>query len=201
VADLSAAEVEDLAVGARAWRPVGEVVERHHAADHAVGDLGPGCGGEPLIHRATLVGLDVAEGDPPQTIHGHDALHGFEHKREHRPRPGVKQQRLVGVDEELVEGKPGWGSNIGHPGRDPVDALGNFVDSGGDQNRTLWLNRTLSSELPNLRTRYASDIGICSSNPHLLSTAKTCYPLGGHPLPAAATTLSSTLILHGVRSS
>ena len=61
-----AAQVEDFTVRERAWRPVGHVVERHEAPDLAVRDLRIGRGGEPLVHRAALVRLDVPERDPPQ---------------------------------------------------------------------------------------------------------------------------------------
>ena len=61
IAHPLAAEVEHLAVGQRARRPVGQVVERDHAAERAVGHLRLRGGGQPLVHRAALVGFDMAE--------------------------------------------------------------------------------------------------------------------------------------------
>ena len=66
------ADVEHLAVAHRPGRTVGQVVQRHHARELAVDDLGLRCGGEELVHGAALVGLDVGEGDPAQVGERHD---------------------------------------------------------------------------------------------------------------------------------
>ena len=58
-------------------------------------------GGEELVHRAALVGLDVAERDPTEALHRHDLRNRFRDEREHRPRSGVEQERLVRLDDEL----------------------------------------------------------------------------------------------------
>ena len=75
------------------------------------------CGGQPRIHRATLVGLDVAEGDPPQPFHRERLRHSLGYGGEEPPQPGMEQQRLTGVDQVLV------GHNVGgaHIGGQPVD--------------------------------------------------------------------------------
>ncbi len=51
-------------------------------------------------------------------------------QREEPPHAGVEQQRLVGVDQELVEGEPGGGGDLGHEGREAVDPVGDLVDVG-----------------------------------------------------------------------
>ena len=71
-----AAEIEHLAVGENAWRPVGEIVERDHAGDGAMHYLRVGCGGEPVIHRAALVGLHMAKRNPAQTCQWNDLRRG-----------------------------------------------------------------------------------------------------------------------------
>ena len=125
-----AAEVDHLALGERPGRPVAQVVERHVAAERAVGDLAvrarrrATCSsrrtrrprrGRSVIQRSDSTGSTVAtasatSGNMPA-------------------RPGVEQQRLVGGDEELVEGEA-VGADLGDPGRDPVDAVGDLVDGG-----------------------------------------------------------------------
>ena len=65
-----AAQVDHLAVGQRARRAVGLVVERDQHADVAVHDLGLRRDAEPLVHGAALVGLEVAERDVPQRSSG-----------------------------------------------------------------------------------------------------------------------------------
>ena len=51
-------------------------------------------------------------------------------EREHLPQAGVEQQRLVAEDEELVEGEAGRRRDLRHEGREPIDAVGDFVDPG-----------------------------------------------------------------------
>ena len=98
----------DLAVGHRTGRTVGQVVQRHHARQLAVDDLGLRRRGEELVHRAALVGLDVAR---TRSSAGRRAARSrgdrLGHQREQRPHPGVEQERLLVADEELVEREPG----------------------------------------------------------------------------------------------
>ena len=122
-----AAEVDHLALGERAGRAVAQVVERHVAAERAVGDLAARRRREPHVHRAALVGLDVAEADPAQRLDRDHRGHRLGDQREQPAQAGVEQQRLVAGDEELVEGEARRGSPRG-PGRDPVDAVGDLVD-------------------------------------------------------------------------
>ena len=68
VTDPVMAELDDLTVGERHRRAVGQVVERHHAAERPMRDLGLGRRGQQIVHGAALVGFDVAEGDPAQAV-------------------------------------------------------------------------------------------------------------------------------------
>ena len=70
---LAAAEVDHFAVLQHARRAVGEVVERHHAAGLAVRRRRLRRDREPFVHRAALVGLEMAEGDPAQALGRDDA--------------------------------------------------------------------------------------------------------------------------------
>ena len=130
VADPLAAEVDHLAVLQHARRAVGHVVERHHAAGLPVRHLRLRRDREPLVHRAALVGLVVAEGDPAQPFGRDEPADGLADEREHPPQAGVEQQRLVPEDEELVEGEAGGRRDLRHEGREPVDAVGDLVDPG-----------------------------------------------------------------------
>ena len=60
-----------------------------------------------MIHRSRSTGVRVAIASDTE--------------REHRPRPGVEQQRLLVVDEELVEREAGR-PDLGHERREAVDA-------------------------------------------------------------------------------
>ena len=60
-------------------------------------------------------------------VDGHDPGHRLGDEREHAAGPGVEEQRLVGVDQELVEGEPGRRRDLGHEGRDAVDPVGDLV--------------------------------------------------------------------------
>jgi hypothetical protein len=59
----AAAGAQHLAVGHRLRRAVGERVHRHHGADLAGHGHGAGRGGQELVQRAALVGLEVGEGE------------------------------------------------------------------------------------------------------------------------------------------
>jgi hypothetical protein len=62
------AELEHLAVGQGARRALGDVVHRHHGGDAAAHRLGLRRGGEEIVERAALVGLEVREGDVAQAL-------------------------------------------------------------------------------------------------------------------------------------
>lgn len=72
--------------------------------------LGVRRGGQPLIYRSAFVGFHMAEADPAQFRQGHHPFQRGRHQREHGARAAVKQQRLTGIDQELVEVKPRGGA-------------------------------------------------------------------------------------------
>jgi hypothetical protein len=81
-------------------------------------------------HRAALVRLEVAERDPAQLLGRNEAAQRVTRERKHLPQSGVKQQRLVADDEELIEGEARRRRDVRHEGREPIDAVGDFVDPG-----------------------------------------------------------------------
>ena len=105
----------------------GLVVEPDCAADGAVGHGGVRGGGEPLAEGATLVGLDVAEGDPAQPAQVHDPGGGLGDGREQGPLAAVEEQGLVGVHQELIEGES-LRAHRGEKRREAVDSLSDLVD-------------------------------------------------------------------------
>jgi hypothetical protein len=85
---------------------------------------------EPLVHRAAFVGLDMAEADPAQLFDRDEPPDRLRQRREHAAQPAMEQHRLVGADEEMIEGEAGRRRDVGHVHGQPIDAGGNFVDSG-----------------------------------------------------------------------
>ncbi len=73
VPDTLSAEVDDLAVRQLARRPVAEVVERDHAAERTMRNLGAGRRRQELVHGPAFVGLHVPECDPPEPLERNDA--------------------------------------------------------------------------------------------------------------------------------
>ena len=90
-----AAQRELLAVGQRARRPVGQVVDRHHRGDLAAQRHGLRRRRQQPVQRAALVGLDVREAHVAQALDRHHGGDGLAHQREQLARTGVEQQRLV----------------------------------------------------------------------------------------------------------
>jgi hypothetical protein len=84
--------------------------------------------GEPLAQRAALVGLDVAEGDPAQAAYLHHPGDSLGDGREQRPLAAVEEQRLLGIDEELVEGEA-VRPHRGQKGGEPIDPVRDLVDA------------------------------------------------------------------------
>ena len=83
LAQTLAADVDHLAFGERAGRAVAEIVQRHVAAECAVGHLALRRCSEPHVHRTAFVGLDVSERDPAQRFDRHDRRHRLGDEREH----------------------------------------------------------------------------------------------------------------------
>jgi hypothetical protein len=50
---------------------------------------------EPFVHRAALVGLEMAEGNPTQTLGRHDAGQCVAIGRKHFSKTGMEHKRLV----------------------------------------------------------------------------------------------------------
>jgi hypothetical protein len=63
-------------------------------------------------------------------------LHRLDNQREQAALAVVEEQRLVGVDQELVEGEAGRPDGV-HEGREPVDVGGDLGD-GGFHRGLLW---------------------------------------------------------------
>src|SRR5262249_51177398 len=65
---------------------------------------------EPFIERTAFVRLHVAEGYPAQPLQIDDSCGRRANAGKQKALPAVEQQRLVSIDEELVEGNSGWRS-------------------------------------------------------------------------------------------
>jgi hypothetical protein len=107
-----------------------EVVDRHFAAQRAMSDLGVRGGRQPLVHRPGLVGLQVREPDPPHPFKRHHSFHRHGHQRKQRAHAAVVEQRLLSVDEELVDREAGRRRHVGQVGGEPVDAVGDLIGPG-----------------------------------------------------------------------
>ena len=113
VAHPMRAEIEDLAVGERHRWAVAEVVRTtpsHPSAPCATSALGAAA-------RNTFIAPHSSASRWPNVIQrrpstGVTVAIASRDEREHPPRPGVEQQRLLVVDQELVEREPG-GAYVG----------------------------------------------------------------------------------------
>ena len=108
-------------------RTVGKVVQRDHACDGAVDDLGVGSVGQEEVHGTAFVGLDVTEGDPSQGLRIDDLRHGIADQRIQLTHAGVEQERLLVADKELVE-RQTTGPDLGDVCREAEDVGGDFVN-------------------------------------------------------------------------
>jgi hypothetical protein len=102
-ADPPAAEVKHLSVGQGAWCAIRQIRNGHQHPGAALDHVRRRGGRQPAIHRPHLIGLDMPEAQPPQSLQGNDPRHRPGDCRKHLPVPAVPQQRLLGHDEELVE--------------------------------------------------------------------------------------------------
>src|SRR5512143_1995318 len=111
----------------RAGREIGDIDECRHDRTKRLCKRGHL---EPLIQGTALVRFEMTETDPPDRCGVNDPRHGFPYDREHALHSGMKEQRLLVFDEELVELKlePGFvgrnaidiGSDLGDGGHDPL---------------------------------------------------------------------------------
>ena len=103
VPNLLATEINDLAVGQLARWSIAQVVERDHTADGTVCDFGAWRGSEEFVHRTAFVGLHVSKGDPAESLERNDAGNRLGNQREQAPRTSMKEERIVSIDEKLIE--------------------------------------------------------------------------------------------------
>src|SRR6266511_1033456 len=148
VADALPAEIENLAILERPRRTIGHVVQGYETAGHPVGDFGAGRDRKPVVHGPALVRLDVPERDPAELVEGDDARRRLRDEREHLAWTAMKQQRLVGLDDELVEREASRRGDLGHIRRQAVDPVGDLVDSCLHQNGTSVVSRPVPAARP-----------------------------------------------------
>jgi len=103
VSNLLATEINDLTVGQFARRSFAQVVELDHTANSTVRDFGAWRGSEEFVHRTAFVGFHVSKGDPAEPLKWNDAGNRLRDEREHASRASVKEERIVSVDEKLIE--------------------------------------------------------------------------------------------------
>ena len=120
------ARSQDLARPQRARRTRREILHVDHGADLTAGGLRVGRDGEPFVQRAALVHFEVTPANPAQRGRIDQAGHRLAHLREHPPHAGVEQQRLLVLDEEVVELQV----ELRSENRDSEDVWGDFVDLG-----------------------------------------------------------------------
>ena len=125
-----AAKIDYLTIDENARRPIGEVIERHHAAGLSMRRLRVGRSGEPFVHRAALVRFEVAICDPAQLFGRDDAAQRVAVKRKHLAQTSVKHHWLIAEHQELVEDEAGGQGDVWHVGREAINAIGDFVDFG-----------------------------------------------------------------------
>ena len=132
-----------------------------------------GRGGEPLVHRAALVGLDVAERDPAQRSTGTTRDDRVGHQREHRrgSRCGTAAARRR--DEVLVEAEV----HLGDVRRELVDAVGDLGDSCLHQNGTSWVSRPAPSARPERIRQNSTASSVISSPPSPCVNAPPAGPV------------------------
>ena len=103
VPNALAADIDDLAVGEPAGRSITQIIERNQTTECTMRDLGARRRDEKLVHRPAFVRLHVSESDPSDSLERNDAGYRLGHQRKHAPRTGMKEKRLVRVNQELIE--------------------------------------------------------------------------------------------------
>jgi hypothetical protein len=66
-------------------------------------DYGAWRGSEEFVHRTAFVGFQVSKGDPAESLERNDTGNRLRHQREHASRASVKEERIVSIDEKLIE--------------------------------------------------------------------------------------------------
>src|SRR6476661_10802586 len=82
---------------------------------------------QPLIHRAALVGFDMAEGEPPKPVNRNDPRNSFGNRAEQCAWPRVEEQWFFGLDQELVEREP-VRRDAGHASGNTEDTVRDLMD-------------------------------------------------------------------------
>ncbi len=121
------AEPQLLAIGERARRPIGVVVDRYHRRDTAADRHCLGRRGKEGIERAALIRLEVRQTDVAQTPDRNDGLDRLTHEREQMPMAGMEHHGLIVDDQILVEAELAAAGQL-HRSVDAVDALGHLLD-------------------------------------------------------------------------
>jgi hypothetical protein len=91
-----------------------------------MGNLGARGGGKKFVHRAALVGFHVPEGNPAQPLERDDARDRLRYERKHVAQTGMEKERLVRVDQKLVE-REAARRHLGNARRKAVNAVGDFM--------------------------------------------------------------------------
>ena len=109
----------------RPGREIGNIDEcRHDRAKR----LRKRCHLEPLVQGSALVRLEMTESDPPDRCGVDDPRHGFPYSWKHALHAGMKEQRFLVLDEEMVELK----FELGFVDRNAIDVRSDLGDNGHD---------------------------------------------------------------------
>src|SRR5262249_54028811 len=84
---------------------------------------------EPFVERSAFVRLDVAEGYPLEPLEIDDPCGCRRNRGKQKALPAMKQQRLVRIDQELVESDAGGGGDPGDINGEGIKELRDFIDS------------------------------------------------------------------------
>src|SRR5688572_3752273 len=103
-----------------------EILHVDHRANLATRRLSAWRCREPFVERAAFVHLEVAPANPPERSRIDDPCNGVAYIRKHSPHARVKEQRLIVLDEKMVELQV----ELGNVNRNPENVWGDLVDVG-----------------------------------------------------------------------